>query len=175
MTGTYSHNKSLYFEEKIFYYFYGMAISENLEVTAYVEACDISCKSDVLMLRNLLLTNLPDGFEEGISYGIPTYSVPHSIYPKGYHCKPAIPLPFISFACRKKEIVLYHMGLYADTLWMEEFIKKYTAIVGKAPDVGKSCIRFKKTIALPEPLLKETFQKMNPQEWIKCYEQVFRK
>lgn len=148
---------------------------ENPEVTTYIEASDINCKSDSLILRSLLLSYLPEGFEEGISYGIPTYSVPHSIYPKGYHCKPSVPLPFISFACRKKEIVLYHMGLYADTLWMEEFIKKYTAIVGKAPDVGKSCIRFKKSHTFPEDLLKETFQKMKPQDWIIRYEQVFRK
>ena len=152
-----------------------MAIKESTDVTAYIESCDKACKEDIIILRTLLRTYLPEGFEEGMSYGLPTYYVPHSIYPKGYHCKPSTPLPFISIACRKKELVLYHMGLYAHPEWMEEFIKNFTALIGTSPDVGKSCIRFKKKQPLPQALLVETFQRMNPQDWIKCYEQVFRK
>lgn len=45
-------------------------------------------------LRNIIKKNLPKGFEECISYGMIGYSVPHSLYPKGYHCDPKIALPF---------------------------------------------------------------------------------
>ena len=39
-------------------------------------------------LRQTLLDNLPDGFEECIRYGMIGYVVPHSRYPDGYHCDP---------------------------------------------------------------------------------------
>ncbi len=51
-------------------------------------------KSAVEKLRQTILQNLPEGFEETVSYGMISYVVPHSIYPKGYHCDPKIPLPF---------------------------------------------------------------------------------
>jgi len=55
-------------------------------------------KSAVEKLRQTILQNLPKGFEETVSYGMISYVVPHSFYPKGYHCDPKIPLPFLSFA-----------------------------------------------------------------------------
>ena len=73
-------------------------------------------------MRQILSDNLPPGFEEGLSYGMPGYVVPHSVYPAGYHCNPALPLPFVSFANQKNFIALYHMGLYAseeDMAWFK--------------------------------------------------------
>ena len=55
-------------------------------------------KSAVSKLRDTIKTNLPDGFEECISYGMIGYVVPHTLYPAGYHCDPKLPLPFISLA-----------------------------------------------------------------------------
>ncbi len=65
-------------------------------------------------LRDTLSENLPFGFKEQISYGMIGYVVPHELYPAGYHCNPALPLPFVSLASQKNFIALYHMGLYAD-------------------------------------------------------------
>ena len=64
-------------------------------------------------LRALILENLPEGFEEQMSYGMIGYVVPHSIYPSGYHCSPELPLPFMSFASQKNFIGFYHMGMSA--------------------------------------------------------------
>ena len=65
-------------------------------------------------LRKTIKDNLPEGFEEGIQYGMIGYYVPHSIYPDGYHCNPKIPLPFMSIASQKNFVALYHSGLYAN-------------------------------------------------------------
>jgi hypothetical protein len=65
-------------------------------------------------LRKSILDNLPDGFEETMSYGMIGYVVPHSQYPKGYHVNPELPLPFVNIASQKNFIALYHMGIYAD-------------------------------------------------------------
>jgi hypothetical protein len=49
-----------------------------------------------------------------MSYGMIGFVVPKSIYPKGYHCSPELPLPFLSIASQKNSINIYHMGIYAD-------------------------------------------------------------
>jgi uncharacterized protein YdhG (YjbR/CyaY superfamily) len=52
-------------------------------------------------LREVILANLPEGFAEGMQYGMIGYFVPHAVYPPGYHCDPKQPLPFASIASRK--------------------------------------------------------------------------
>ena len=59
-------------------------------------------KQPVSRLRETILKNLPEGFEEIMSYGMIGYVVPHSLYPAGYHCNPTLPLPFINIASQKK-------------------------------------------------------------------------
>src|SRR5688572_33436056 len=45
-------------------------------------------------LHEVIIKNLPKGFEPAMSYGGLGYVVPHKTYPAGYHCNPAEPLPF---------------------------------------------------------------------------------
>jgi len=56
---------------------------------------------------------------------MPTYVVPFSIYPNGYHCKKDTPLPFISIAAQKRHLALYHMGIYADEDLLKWFQNEY--------------------------------------------------
>ena len=65
-------------------------------------------------VREMILNNINDGFEEGMQYGMIGYYVPHSIFPDGYHCKPSEPLPFLSLASQKNYCSLYAMSLYSD-------------------------------------------------------------
>lgn len=64
-------------------------------------------------LRKEIKKNLPKGFQEGMTYGMIGYVIPHSLYPKGYHCDPKQALPFINIASQKNFVAFYHMGLYA--------------------------------------------------------------
>lgn len=52
-------------------------------------------------LHDVIVINLPKGFEAAISYGGLGYVVPHTLYPAGYHCKPSDPLPFAGLASQK--------------------------------------------------------------------------
>ena len=125
-------------------------------------------------LREVIRTHLPDGFEETMSYGMIGYVVPHSLYPGGYHCDPKLPLPFINLASQKQYIALYHMGVYADPELLEWFLAAYAQQgVGK-PDMGKSCIRFKKPENIPYGLIGELCRKMTPQAWIARYESALK-
>ena len=82
-------------------------------------------KAPMTKLHNLIKDNMPKGLESGMSYGMPAYFVPKSIYPPGYHCKPFPPLPFINIASQKNFIALYHLGLYAKKELHDWFVSEY--------------------------------------------------
>lgn len=126
-------------------------------------------------LRKTILDNLPDGFQETISYGMIGYVVPHSIYPDGYHCSPELPLPFLSIASQKNFIALYHMGIYSDEKLLNWFTSEYSNHVKTKLDMGKSCIRFKKPEQIPFELIAELVQKMSVEDWIDKYESAVKR
>jgi hypothetical protein len=144
-------------------------------VQHYLQSLPADRLEAMAKLRELLQKKLPPGFEETWQYGMITYVVPHSIYPKGYHCKPTDALPFISIASQKAGIHLYHMGIYADPKLMQWFTDAYAKACTTKLDMGKSCIRFKKIDQIPFALIGELAQKMTPQQWIERYEAAFRK
>ena len=133
-------------------------------------------RKDVMhKLRNTIKDNLPQGFEEVMSYGMIGFVVPHLIYPKGYHCDPTLPLPFISLASQKNFIALYHMGIYADNRLLEWFVAEYPKHCKTKLDMGKSCIRFKKMDNIPFDLIGELAKRVSVADWITKYEIVFKR
>lgn len=126
-------------------------------------------------LRDCINKNIPKGFEETISYGMIGYVVPHSIYPKGYHCNTKLPLPFMSIASQKNFVAVYHMGIYANDKLMEWFLNEYPKHCSTKLDMGKSCIRFKKIDQIPYKLIGELATKMTCEDWINTYESAFVK
>lgn len=136
----------------------------------YISELPEDRKAAIIKLRETVLNNLPEGFQEGMSYGMVGYVVPKSVYPAGYHCSPELPLPFMSFASQKNFIAFYHMGIYAKKELLDWFVAEYPKHCKYKLDMGKSCIRFKKVDAIPYELLGELVTKMTPQEWIELYE-----
>jgi hypothetical protein len=126
-------------------------------------------------LHDIIIKNLPKGFEAGISYGGLGYVVPHTIYPAGYHCKPSEPLPFAGIASQKNSINFYHMGIYADPMLLNWFVNEYPNHCKQKLDMGKSCIRFKKLDEIPYQLIGELMKKISVKEWITMYETSLKK
>lgn len=124
-------------------------------------------------LHEVILKNLPKGFEAGISYGGLGYVVPHTIYPAGYHCKPSEPLPFAGIASQKNSINFYHMGIYTDPKLLKWFVSEFPKHSKQKLDMGKSCIRFKKFDDIPFKLIGELMKKMSTKDWIAKYEAAF--
>jgi hypothetical protein len=129
----------------------------------------------MMNLRNILLKSIPKGFKEEMSYGMIGYVVPHSLYPKGYHCSPELPLPFLSVASQKNFIAIYHMGMYEKPELLNWFTNEYAQRVKGKLDMGKSCIRFKKPENIPFDLIGELASKMTTKEWIETYENAYIK
>lgn len=137
----------------------------------YLEKVPEERKEALSKLRETILANLPEGFEETMLYNMVAYVVPLSTYPNGYHVNPSTALPFINFASQKNFIALYHMGIYANEDLMKWFVNEYPKHCKTKLDMGKSCIRFKKVDALPFELIGELISKMSMQEWIDIYEE----
>ena len=141
----------------------------------YISKLPEERQAAVSKLRETILKNLPEGFEERMSYGMIGYVVPHSIYPGGYHCTPELPLPFLNVASQKNYVALYHSGIYASRELMEWFVGEYPKHVKTKLDMGKSCIRFKKMDQIPYQLIGDLISKMTVNDWIEIYEQNIKR
>ena len=126
-------------------------------------------------LHEVIVKNLPIGFEPAISYGGLGYVVPHAIYPAGYHCKPTEALPFAGIASQKNSINFYHMGIYCKPELLNWFVNEYPKHSKQKLDMGKSCVRFKKMDEIPYKLIGELMKKISVKEWIKSYETLYKK
>jgi uncharacterized protein YdhG (YjbR/CyaY superfamily) len=149
--------------------------SKATSVDQYINEAPEDRRKALQQLRAIILKNLPEGFQEEMSYGMIGYVVPHSIYPKGYHCTPELPLPFMSFASQKNSINFYHMGIYAKPELYDWFVAEYPKHSKQKLDIGKSCFRIKKPENIPFELIGELVKKMSVAEWIKTYEAAFNK
>ncbi len=126
-------------------------------------------------LRAIFKKNLPKGFKETMNYGMIGYVVPHSLYPKGYHCDPKQPLPFINIASQKNGISIYHMGIYGDAKLLQWFQAEHKKASPKKLDMGKSCIRYKHPDDIPYELITELAKKVSPGEYIDRVEKLWVK
>jgi hypothetical protein len=141
----------------------------------YMDSLPEDRKNAMSRLRKTILENLPQGFEERMSYGMLGYVVPHSLYPPGYHCDPKLPLPFVNLASQKNNIALYHMGIYSDSELLAWFQSEWPRHTRSKLDMGKSCIRFKKPGDIPYELIGQLMQRISPSQWIESYEKLLKK
>jgi len=144
-------------------------------VKKYIDQLPEGRKEIVIEIRNVILDNLPEGFEECMNYGMIGYVVPFSLYPSGYHCDPTLPLPFMNLASQKNFIGFYHMGIYGDEQLKQWFSEEYAKVCKYKLDMGKSCIRLKKMDDIPYELLGVLCKKINPGKWIADYEKFRQK
>ena len=149
--------------------------SQASTIEEYLATLSEDRKEAMQSLRKMIKKNLPKGFIEKMGYGMIGYVVPHSIYPPGYHCTPELPLPFMNIASQKNFIAVYHMGIYGDANLLQWFVDEYTTLVGKKPDMGKSCIRFKKPELIPFELFGLLASKISPEKWIEMYEKMLKR
>ena len=146
-------------------------ISKATTVNDYLEELPDGRKEVVSRLVDVIRRNLPAGFSEGMGYGMPAWTVPHSLYPPGYHCNPKLPLPFLNLASQKNYSSIYHMGLYGGKL-LDWFLEEWKSVSAKKPELGKSCLRFKKPEEIPYELIGKLVSKISPQQWIEIYEKI---
>jgi len=148
--------------------------SEAKTVDQYLAELPEDRREAISALRKVILENLPEGFEEGMSYGMIGYHVPHSIYPAGYHCDPKQPLPFAGLASQKNHMAFYLMCVYSEPDY-EKWFREAWAKSGKKLDMGKSCIRFKKLEDVPLDVVGAAINQVPVKKWVAIYEAAFKR
>jgi hypothetical protein len=141
-------------------------------VDEYVNSLPPDRREAINAVRKVILENLPKGYEECMSYGMIGYVVPHSIYPKGYHCDPKLPLPFANLGSQKNHVALHLMNVYGDAKTQQWFRKAWAAS-GKKLDMGKACVRFKRVEDLPLDVIGQVIARTPVDRYIARIEALF--
>jgi hypothetical protein len=142
-------------------------------VAGYLAELPVDRREAMAAVREVILRNLDRDYEEGMSYGMIGYAVPHRVFPAGYHCDPRQPLPFAGLASQKGHMSIYLMSAYGDageSAWLQERFAK----AGKKLDMGKCCIRFKRLEDLPLEVIGEAIKRVPAKVYIERYEKALQ-
>ena len=140
--------------------------SDAKTVEAYLQLLPEDRASALIAVREVIVSNLPEGYEEVMQYGMIGYVIPLTRYPKTYNNQP---LELAALASQKNHMALYLMNVYGDPE-TERWFKEQYQIRGKKLDMGKSCVRFQNLDALPLDLIGETISRTPVEEFIRRYE-----
>jgi hypothetical protein len=147
-------------------------------VDAYIAELPEDRRATIEAVRKAILDNLDGGYVEAMGYGMIGYSVPHSLFPAGYHCNPKMPLPFAGIASQKNYVSVYLMGLYVGCIGDAEsgdvqwFRDAWAASGKKKLDMGKACVRFKKLDDAALDVIGESIRRIPAQHYIQRYLEV---
>ena len=142
--------------------------SDATTVDEYLSGLPDDRRSAIEAVREVVLKNLPDGYEEAMNWGMITYQVPLETYPDTYNKQP---LMYAALASQKNHMAVYLMGIYMSEDDRQKFEAAYKK-TGKRYDVGKSCVRFKKLDDLPLQLIGKTISQFDVNEFIKRTEKA---
>ncbi len=145
--------------------------SKATTVDQYLAALPEDRRAALSAVRDVILENLDEDYEEGIQYGMIGYYVPHKVFPAGYHTDPKQPLPFASLASQKSHMAVYLMCVYGQ---QEQWFREAWAKTGKKLDMGKSCVRFKKLEDVALDVIGEAIRRVPAKAYIEHYESVVR-
>ena len=143
-----------------------MATSSARTVEEYLASLPPERRDVISTVRDTVRRHLPEGYAEGMAYGMIYYHIPLSRYPATYNDNP---LCYAGLAAQKNHFALYLMGAYADGA-SQERLRQGFARAGKKLDMGKSCIRFKRIEDLPLDVIGESIASVSPDAYIAFYE-----
>ena len=131
----------------------------------YIASLPEGRRAHVAAVRDVVMANLPEGFEEGIQYGAIGWYVPLERFPETYNGEP---LCLAALANRKDYIALYLNNVYGNTD-TEQWFKERFASSGKRLNMGKSCVRFKRSDDLPLDVIGETIARTDLERYLEHY------
>ena len=130
--------------------------------TDYLASLPPDRRELISAVRDLILQNLPEGYQETINWGMLSYEVPLETYPETYNKKP---LNFIGLAAQKNYNSLYLMSVYQNPADYDELMSAFKQM-GVKPNMGKSCIRFKNLEQLPLETISRLIAKTSVSDFI---------
>jgi hypothetical protein len=145
-----------------------MVSSAAATVEAYLAALPPERREVVTTIRDLVNAHLPEGYCEGMAYGMIGWAVPLSRFPDTYNGQP---LCYVALAAQKNAYSLYLMGVYS-VGEQERRLREAAAAEGKKLDMGKSCLRFARPEQLPLAAIGALIASLPVEEFIAHHEAV---
>jgi uncharacterized protein YdhG (YjbR/CyaY superfamily) len=143
-----------------------MVSSAATTVKQYLEELPADRRAVVAEVRAALRKAMPKGYEEAMNWGMITWQVPLARYPDTYNGQP---LAYAALAAQKNNYALYLMGCYGDAR-QEKALRAAYEKLGKKPDMGKSCVRFRKLEDLPLEAIAKLVAGMGVEDYLAHYE-----
>ncbi len=143
-----------------------MARSEAATVDAYIEDLPPQRRAVAIALRELIVAHLPAGCVEAMRWGMPSYEVPLARYPDTYNGQP---LSVVAFAAQKNAWSLY-LGVLPLEADKDATLRAAFAAIGRKPDIGKACVRFKTLDQLPLVAIAEMIAGTSVDAFIAAHE-----
>jgi hypothetical protein len=137
----------------------------------YLDGLPDDRRAVVSAVRDVVVRNLPDGYEESVAFGMLCYGIPLERYPNTYNKQP---LGYVALAAQKNHYSLYLTGAYMDAGRTRSLADEFEK-AGKKLDMGKSCVRFKKLDDLPLDVIGRAVASTPPDDFIAQYEASRRK
>ena len=145
-----------------------MVSTSTTTATDYLASLPQDRREVISAVRELILRNLPEGYQETINWGMLSYEVPLETYPDTYNKKP---LSYVGLAAQKNYNPLYLMSVYQDPADYQELMEAF-ARMGVKPDMGKSCIRFKKLDQIPLEKIARLIAKTSVQDFVETAKSI---
>lgn len=117
----------------------------------------------VTKLRQIILEHLPEGYKEGMEYGMIMYYVPPALFKKPYDQEP---LGYMSISSSKEYVSLYMLSSYRD---QDSLLRRAHKEISKGFSIGKGSLRFRHVDELPEDLIADMAAMYTPEELIARY------
>ena len=145
-----------------------MASSKASTVEEYLQELSEDRAVVVSEVRNVILNNLPEGYQEAMNWGMISYEIPLERYPDTYNKQP---LMYMALAAQRNHYAVYSSGVYMDPLG-ESWLRSEFEKTGKRLDMGKSCIRFRRLENLPLEVIGKVAAAQSVDEFIGAYEKA---
>ena len=147
-----------------------MVSSKAATVADYLAELPDDRRAEIEKVRELVNSVLPDGYREGMAWGVIGWVVPLEVHPDTYNNQPLI---YAGLAAQKNYNSLYLTCIYASKERTER-LNAAAAAAGKKLNMGKSCLRFKSAEDLPLDHIRDEIASTAPDEFIKLYEEARR-
>jgi Domain of unknown function (DU1801) len=145
-----------------------MVTSDAATPGEYVASLPPGRREAIAAVRDVIRRNLPDGFEEGMQFGMIGYYVQLERFPDTYNGQP---LGLAALASQKNHMALYLNDVYSDPASERRFRERYAAS-GKKLDMGKSCVRFTRLDALPLDVIGKTIAEADVDSFLEHYREA---
>jgi len=138
-----------------------MARSDAASPQAYLDEQEPARRAELARVRDLVNTNLPDGYVERMAWGMISWEVPLEVSGPTYNKQPLV---YAALAAQKNHNALYLTCAYASAE-RTEALRQAAAAAGQKLDMGKSCIRFQRADDLPLDRIAEEIRSTSPAEF----------